>query len=391
MNDIDKLYAAMDFFSAKGNPLTEEQEKAIAEAEDEYVIQEVIPLIRQAAAEAISKLRCPIKITVGHTPGEGIDIEYLRPHQEESVEEPAEESDTPESGTEETVAPPPGKPMMTERRQKRASVGFCVKFADGTVFHERKAVGTWVKALKKIGLEFIYNNRDHHDAWHQVEDKNICIVERTEVLREKNVSPPQKLVDGFYVLRQLSNEQKVKDLRILAKYLPQLGIEVEWDEHETEEDEDGQFMPNDSGTDMVAEINNDAMNGCLVKNRVVNGFVLDAVKQLYHLDKLDSMKTYFRRNQLLSVVKDGEFSLNGMFISCSFDELLERNTRSTSTRWFEEPFDVDGETFYLSNQWVDKDHGSLRLSDFRRMVARCYQGLLEVQTLPNGMYVLKEL
>ena len=104
----------------------------------------------------------------------------------------------------------------------------------------------------------------------------------------------------------------------------------------------------------------------------------------------ESIKPYFRRNQLIAVAKDGEFNLNGMFICCSYDELLERNTRSTSTRWFDNPFDVDGDTLYLSNQWVDKEHGSLRLSDFRRMVATCYDGLLKVETLENGLYVLKE-
>lgn len=387
--NIEEFYRTMEYLNRKGTPLSDEQKKSIEEAEDEYVEQDVIPLIRQAASEAISKLHCPIRITIDNTPGEDISIKYLRPEKED--EDAEDETITPIPT--EDVAPinTSNKMTKTEGRQKRMSIGFSVSFADGTVFHERKAVGTWIKTLQKIGLELIYNNRNRHKAWHQVEEKDICIVERQEVLRDRNVSPPQKLVDGFYVLRQLSNEQKVKDLRILADYLPHLGIQVEWDDEDSEEPDKEQISLFEDPTETAIEVVDEATSGYLAKNHTVNGFVLEAVKQLYHLDRLDSIKQYFRRNQLISVAKEGEFNLNGMFISCSYDELLERNTRSSSTRWFDNTFDVDGETLYLSNQWVDKEHGSLRLSDFRKMVATCYQGLLKVETLGNGIYVLKEL
>ncbi len=369
--------------------------KSIEEVEDKYVIHDVIPLIRQAVEKAISQLRSPIRITISHTPGSEISIEYSRIHQglpkpeAENKEDAAViKEEMPTNATNNIVKP-------EKKSQKRVSVGFTVKFADGTVFHESKAVRTWIKALKKIGLEFLYNNRNSHKAWHQVEEKDICIVERTEVLREKNVSPPQKLIDGFYVLRQLSNEQKVKDLRLLAEFLPDLGIQVEWDGKENEQDNVEQNMGdedanNTNDSDKNEKEQTDDSDNYLVKNHTVNGFVFDVVKQLYQLDKLESIKPYFRRNQLIGVAKDGDFNLIGMFISCSYDELLERNSKG-STRWFDTPFDVDGDTLYLSNQWVDKNHGSLRLQDFRRMVAVCYHELLEVQILFNGTYVLKEL
>ena len=387
--NIEEFYRTMEYLNRKGTPLSDEQKKSIEEAEDEYVMQDVIPLIRQAAEEAISKLRCPIRITIDNIPGESVSIDYMRPQQEE-IKEEKEIPCSPEPIGVENADDATDKAAKAERKQKRVSVGFTVRFGDGTVFHERKAVGTWIKTLKKIGLEFIYNNRNRHEAWHQVEEKDICIVERQEVLRDRNVSPPQKLVDGFYVLRQLSNEQKVKDLRILAEFLPHLGIQVEWDDEEQEEADYEPMMSLGDDAENVVENTDDASGGYLVKSHTVNGFVLDVVKQLYHLDKLDSIKPYFRRNQLIAVSKDGEFNLNGMFVSCSYDELLERNTRSTSTRWFDTPFEVDGETLYLSNQWVDKEHGSLRLSDFRKMIETCYQRLLEVRTLANGTYVLKE-
>lgn len=103
-------------------------------------------------------------------------------------------------------------------------------FRDGTVFHEKKAVNTWLQSLRKIGLETICNNRRKHTAWHQVNGQDICIVERTETVRESDGKSPQKPVDGFYVMTQLSNEQKEKDLLALGEYLPKLGIKVIWDD-----------------------------------------------------------------------------------------------------------------------------------------------------------------
>ena len=44
-----------------------------------------------------------------------------------------------------------------QRNTKAKSIGFSVLFRDGTVYHEKKAVNTWIQALKKIGLETICN------------------------------------------------------------------------------------------------------------------------------------------------------------------------------------------------------------------------------------------
>lgn len=365
----------------------EEFYKSIAEVEDRYVQQEVIPLIKQTVEKALSVLRCPIRITIEHSPGVGISIGYERMTNASTNHEPLREAnhyvkEEANVQIEDSAAEQVQDEWRTERKAKRKSIGFSVKFGDGTVIHRKKAVDTWLDTLKKIGLEFIYNNSTNHEAWHTVDDKDVPVVARVETVRASDGKSPQQFTDGFYVMTQLSNDQKVKDLRRLAAFQPQLKLEVQWDDDFVDDD--------DEALDVAEEITDETQD-YLTKNNKVNGFVLEVVKQLYHLDKLDSVKPYLHRNRLIAVTKDGEFNLNGMFVSCSPEELRERNTRSTSTRWFDTPFEVDGETFYLSNQWVDKEHGALRLSDFRRMVSTCYQGLLKVETLGNGIYVLKEL
>ena len=55
-------------------------------------------------------------------------------------------------------------------------------------------------------------------------------MERSETVRDSDGKSPQTLIDGFYVITQLSNDQKEKDLLALGKYMPKLGIKVIWDD-----------------------------------------------------------------------------------------------------------------------------------------------------------------
>ena len=62
------------------------------------------------------------------------------------------------------------------RNEKKKSVELQrVAFADGTMIHRLKGVDTWKDALKKIGLQLIYDNRNRHEAWHTVGNKgSLC-------------------------------------------------------------------------------------------------------------------------------------------------------------------------------------------------------------------------
>jgi hypothetical protein len=368
MDDLEILYNAMAKLAAKGKPFSDEQKLTVKETEDEFVVNKVIPTIEQALTGVIDILQCPIDITIHYVPGEDTKVKYQRSEEET-------ESENDDFAEEENTVSEEKK----ERKTKRKTVGFSVSFADGTFIHRMKAVDTWIDALKKIGLELICDNGDRHEAWHRVEERDVCIVERNGVVR-KDGHRPQNIVDGFYVMTQLSNEQKVKDLERLNNFQPQLGIKVKWDDEEYSEEEELE--------DAVEY--GEKPDSYLVKSRVANGFALEVVKQLYNLDKLESVKPYFVRNQLTAVEKEGVFKLIGMFVRCTQEELVYRNTRSTSPRWYETPFEVDDDTLYLSNQWVDKPFGALRISDLQKMVATCYHGLLEVEILANGIYLLKE-
>ena len=98
-------------------------------------------------------------------------------------------------------------------RQRKKSVGFSVTFPDGEVICERKAVGTFIKSLQKIGLKQIAKGA------HGVEHKGYKVV-GTVVRRDDdgNITDDQTQVDDYYIYTKMSNEQKMKDLTKLSEY-----------------------------------------------------------------------------------------------------------------------------------------------------------------------------
>lgn len=223
--------------------------------EDQLLKEELLPELVEQLRTVLSKVKSPLMFCGSYDPNGCLSVSFTRnclqistfspmqtAHHEEQmgVEAEDESDDTFIAEPEETTQEEAIAPEVKNARAK--SIGFAVSFRDGTVYHEKKAVNTWILALQKIGLETICNNRSKHSAWHRVNGQDICIVERTRTIREDGNSP-QTQVDGFYVMTQLSNEQKEKDLLTLGKFMPKLGIQVTWDEAMDEVSDDTTRKP----------------------------------------------------------------------------------------------------------------------------------------------------
>lgn len=237
-----------EFYTMKSHLFTEGlgDEAKWNEFEDKLIREELLPEIMSLIKPTLSQVKSPLSINISYDPNGnlavtatrnciqaslpvGLEHHIYNKVEEENVETVAESEET------ETAEETDVKEVLEDSQPKftkKKSVGFSVTFKDGTVIHERKAVKTWIAALKKIGLDNIINNQRKHDAWHTVDGKNICIVDRVETVRSSDNKSPQTLVDGYYVMTQLSNEQKVKDLESLAEFMPKLGIKVTWDSEE---------------------------------------------------------------------------------------------------------------------------------------------------------------
>ena len=239
-----------DFYTHKA--ALKEQGQAIdpqwEQLEDQLLKEELLPELLEQLKTVLSKVKSPLMFSGCYDPNGCLSVSFTRTCIQQSMLTPAlpatqgatgttSENETESITTAEPDASDEGETGSFEPRNTRAkSIGFSVSFRDGTVYHEKKAVNTWILALKKIGLENICNNRSKHSAWHRVNNQDVCVVERTETVRDSDGKSPQTFVDGFYVMTQLSNDQKEKDLMALGDYMPKLGIKVIWDEGPSEED-----------------------------------------------------------------------------------------------------------------------------------------------------------
>lgn len=249
-----------EFYTMKSHLYTEGQgeEAKWNEFEDKLIREELLPEMMALIKPLLSQVKSPLSVQINYAPNGSLAITATRNCIQAAMPLEAQETPTPQEVTaeepdeatmptvaddvpqeEELDADVMSEPIEAQRKKKK-SVGIVVKFGDGTVIHENKAVQTWLKALRKIGLDVICNNSRRHEAWHVVDGKDICIVDRVQTFRKDTSESPQTAVDGYFVMTQLSNLQKIKDLNALGVFLPNLGIKVEWegeDDDATEADD----------------------------------------------------------------------------------------------------------------------------------------------------------
>ena len=238
MSKLTDFYTHKAAFQQEGKPIDPHWDQL----EDQLLKEELLPELIENLKIILSKVKSPLMFSGSYDPNGSLSVSFTRNCISTSVPSSLQsstlqdlfdlvmdEEDAVNDATTPPVAIEPEESTATEKRFTKAkSIGFSVSFRDGTIYHEKKAVKTWILALKKIGLETICNNRSRLQTWHRVAGQDVCIVERTETKREDGQSP-QTLVDGFYVMTQLSNESKVNHLKTLAEFIPKLGIKVFWD------------------------------------------------------------------------------------------------------------------------------------------------------------------
>lgn len=241
MSKLTDFYTHKASLLEKGEPIDPQWELL----EDKLLKEELLPELIEQLKAVLLKVKSPLMFSGSYDPNGCLSVSFTRNcMQISSLSQTAIQGEQKPVMDEEVssadVAAEPGTAddnavvAPEQRNTKAKSIGFSVLFRDGTVYHEKKAVNTWIQALKKIGLETICNNRSKHTAWHRVNGQDICIVERSETVRDSDGKSPQTLVDGFYVMTQLSNDQKEKDLLALGEYMPKLGIKVIWDDEAQE-------------------------------------------------------------------------------------------------------------------------------------------------------------
>ena len=95
--------------------------------------------------------------------------------------------------------------------------GLRVRFPDGSVVWNRRAIDTFINALRKIGLERIPEVGLEHGGYNLV-SKQMRPVEPGRIWQHE--------CDGWYVYSNISNTQKIDDLTRISDYF-KLGLKIE--------------------------------------------------------------------------------------------------------------------------------------------------------------------
>lgn len=348
--------------------MTPVQEAMLASMKVDIINEELLPTIDELV-RPFGELLGRLKLLVEFDEAKGVIVKPLDTDEGgenqittgtnivgEPAEEPAQNDDDSESSF--TV--------------RNVSVGFSVKFGDGTVIREADAKTTMVETLRHIGFEKAATYRgDMFMGYPLVGKQKRPLLKTTDKWQEKH--------GEWYIYTNLANDRKIRVLNDLAKSL-HIDMSIE---------SDGETpKPAIRRRGSIPDVDDSRF---YVEGRVVNQFVFQVMRKIYKLDEnFDVIRPYFRPKGLITLEKEGVFKLQGFFINCSEEELHERNTRSTSTRWYDFPFKTDKGTLYLCNQWVDKDSGQLRFNEFLKMVNNCYGNLLHVSKTDDGHYVMTE-
>ena len=112
--------------------------------EETLLQDELATAIRESMAQVLSEVRSPIRVTIDYEPKGDIAVKV-------SLKDTADTSavlDTPSFVGEQ----PAGQSASKSYSQRSESVGFTVKFPDGTMVQRKNAKETMIATLKVIGL-----------------------------------------------------------------------------------------------------------------------------------------------------------------------------------------------------------------------------------------------
>ena len=126
----------------------------------------------------------------------------------------------------------------------------------------------------------------------------------------------------------------------------------------------------------------------VIANNKLSSFIFSVISYLDKEEGLEPIAAYAQdveRGNPIKVSATNQFSLVGMFIETSLEDIRNRNI--SHIRWFEKEFKLGERNVYLSTQWTATDDYQLTLSDFLKLIRLCY-GKKYSYNLNNGVHEL---
>ena len=189
MKELDKAYEAIDMLRALNLPVSEEQLGAISKLEKEYLLNEIIPLLKQELEPMASRMRSNFHLEVDYIKSKGLSIQ---------LSETLKQNTNVASETE-------------ERGDRKKKYIIRVTFPDNRISCHRIVTNTFLDVIKyagptnveKLGITFLginlvsavlHENERYHAYQHEVEN-------------------------GLYVCTYLNTDRKLEVLKTINRDL----------------------------------------------------------------------------------------------------------------------------------------------------------------------------
>lgn len=226
MNKLQKLYSIIDNSREVGVKLNNDVLRQVEELEEQIIKEEILPALSEDIAPRLNPIKRDLVLVVEYRPGEPISVALSRK---------AKISDFTDAKPLTPVSPLNNhEDSQHERRSyvrhergghNASATGLRVKFPDGDIICEQKAVDTLRETIYKIGLE----NVARVCATNAYPVLNTCQVElitKKKAFNDYYASRQHFIKDGYLMFTCTSTEVKKRQIEAISKALG-LGLRVE--------------------------------------------------------------------------------------------------------------------------------------------------------------------
>jgi hypothetical protein len=325
MSKLSKLYEAQQTLKENGLSFSEEQEAQLRALEEDIIKNDILPVLTEQIEPALKQVQRELVLVVDYVPGEDLKVHLSRKRNITDVL-----TDAIEISPKRTV-------IRTKPIELRSeSVGFTVKFDDGTVISNSNAKKTFVGALQHMGLPRVSSFKGRTFA-------DFPLVGHRHRVTEDGYKW-QEEVDGWWIYVNMSNDTKMSMLYQVSQFLGiPLTIEV-----------NGERVNNKPQSKEHNARRMFSLNGGTPLNK--RSAVFAAIERY----QFDNPEASF--NDIESVFPR---DIQGSYgVVATAEEVYNRRAQGQDVdkRYFtNKPLhDGNGKTFYVCNQWGDENFEAFR-------------------------------
>ena len=210
MSKLEELYQSIETLKKLGVPINDEQLKSLDSFEEDLIKNEVLPALSQDIAPRLNPIKRDLVLVVEYHPGQPISValsrkvkirDFVGAKALTPVSVPVSDPINPAAGRENSV---PSKHI------ENFTKGLKVSFPDGTVIWRKSAIETYIATIKHVGYERVAALNITHGGFNAVS-------------RTKRPTEPGRIwlheSDGWYIYSNISNRQKIDDLKYISEKL----------------------------------------------------------------------------------------------------------------------------------------------------------------------------